>query len=183
MAATKIFILIFIFLVTCSQPALIASRPRRHSFIKQPGSSSSGDGSPTTRFFTLTHASTTRHPSTTSPIPLNDTSYIIPTPPVLHNEDLIRKAERRNTADLSTSSSPPAPSISNDALYTDEPFTTPPAPVIQNGGLHSATPLPNPTSSLPSISTKGKSSASMVEHGSRSAPGHTDLLQTTPAPQ
>ena len=190
MAATKIIVLMSIFLLTCGQPTLTAPRHRGHSFIKHPGSSSSRDGSTTTRYSILTHASTTLQPSATSPIPLNDTSYntsyITPTSPVLQIEDLTRNTEKRDTAHLSTGTSKPAPSISNDGLNTDEPFTTPPAPILENGGLHSATPLPNPTSSLPSlpsISIKGTSSVSTVEHGRRSALTFTVLPHTMPAPR
>ena len=182
MAATKIIVLMYVFLVTC-QPTLTAPRHKGHSFIKHPGSSGSGDGSTTTRYSILTHASTTHHPSATSPIPLNDTSYTTPTPPALQNEDLIWKSKTRDTAYLSTSTSTstPAPSIWNDGLNTAEPFTTPAAPILENGGLHSATPLPNPTSSLPSIPTKATSLASMAEHGRWSALVFTSFPQTTTA--
>ena len=198
MAATKIVIPIFYVLVTCSQLTLAAPWPRGHSFIKQPGSSSSRDGSSTTRYSTSKHVSTTPHPSAISPIPLNDTFWIMSPPPALQTDGLSWKSNKgdvitpreipsSNTAGVSTSTSPfitpPPPSISNDGLYTAEPFTTPPAPILQNGGLHSATPLSPPTSSLPSASTKWPSSASMVEPLSRSATGLSVLPQTTPAPQ
>ena len=185
MAAMKIIVLISICLVNCGEPTLTAPRHRGHSFIKHPGSSSSGNGSTTTLYSILTHTSAMYELSATSPIPLNHISYITPTPPILQDEDLIRNAETRDTAHLSTSTSTRAPSISNDGLNTDEPFTTPPAPTLENGGLHSATPLPNPAPSLlflPSISIKGTSSISLVEDGRRSALTFTVLPHTTPAP-